>query len=159
MTPDEPTSDLLKWAITAVIALSSAICGWFAVRLNRVGDRVEALERLAVLRPELDKTNDRVGELERAYVSQEALREAIKSMRDDRLAMHKENRETMTEMRMTSEAHLTRIEQKMDQNEERSAKTRHDIRNTVNELVAKIHFLEKVEQRRSNEEQRNAGDG
>lgn len=125
---------LVRWCIAAVVALVTTITGWFAYRQNKLADRVEALER--------------------GTVSTTAFGEALKAIRDDRREMHRENREAMDEMKRVSETHLCRIEAKMDINEERSAKTRHDIRDAVQGLAGKIRVLEKLEERRSKEESR-----
>jgi septin family protein len=125
---------ILRWCIAALVTLVTTITGWFAYRQNKLADRVEALER--------------------GTVSTTEFGEALKAIRDDRRDMHRENREAMDEMRRVSETHLCRIEAKMDANEERSAKTRHDIRDAVQGLAGKIRVLEKLEERRSKEESR-----
>jgi biopolymer transport protein ExbB/TolQ len=125
---------ILKWSIAAVIALITTICGWFAYRQNRLADRVDALERCTVSNDEFSKS--------------------MLAMREDRREMHRENREAMDEIKRVSETHLCRIEAKMDANEERSAKTRHDIRDAVQGLAGKIRVLEKLEERRSKDESR-----
>lgn len=125
---------ILKWSIAAVIGLITTICGWFAYRQNRLADRVD--------------------ELEKGTVSNDEFSKAMTAMRDDRREMHRENREAMDEIKRVSETHLYRIEAKMDANEERSAKTRHDIRDAVQGLAGKIRVLEKLEERRSKEESR-----
>jgi biopolymer transport protein ExbB/TolQ len=125
---------VVRWCIAAVVALVTTITGWFAYRQNKLADRVDALER--------------------GTVSTTEFGEALKAIRDDRREMHRENREAMDEMKRVSETHLCRIEAKMDINEERSAKTRHDIRDAVQGLAGKIRVLEKLEERRSQEESR-----
>lgn len=125
---------ILKWCIAAVITLITTICGWFAYRQNKLSDRVDKLERGTVSNDEFSK--------------------AMLAMRDDRREMHRENREAMDEIKRVSETHLYRIEAKMDANEERSSKTRHDIRDAVQGLAGKIRVLEKLEERRSKEESR-----
>lgn len=125
---------ILKWSIAAVISLITIICGWFAYRQNRLSDRVDALEKCTVSNDEFSKS--------------------MIAMREDRREMHRENREAMDEIKRVSETHLYRIEAKMDANEERSAKTRHDIRDAVQGLAGKIRVLEKLEERRSKEESR-----
>jgi septin family protein len=125
---------ILRWSIAAVIGLITTIGGWFAYRQNKLSERVDALERCTVSNDEFKK--------------------AMAAMRDDRREMHRENREAMDEIKRVSETHLCRIEAKMDINEERSAKTRHDIRDAVQGLAGKIRVLEKLEERRSKEESR-----
>ena len=125
---------VVRWCIAAVVALVTTITGWFAFRQSKLADRVEALER--------------------GTVSTTEFSEALKAIRDDRREMHRENREAMDEMKRVSETHLCRIEAKMDANEERSSKTRHDIRDAVQGLAGKIRVLEKLEERRSKEESR-----
>lgn len=125
---------ILRWCLAALVALITTITGWFAYRQNKLSERVDALERETVSTSEFSK--------------------ALEAIRDDRREMHQENRQAMDEIKRVSETHLSRIEAKMDANEGRSAKTRHDIRDAVQQLAGKIRVLEKLEERRNKEESR-----
>lgn len=74
-----------------------------------------------------DKGLERIEALERTSVTYEHLDRVLDQMRSDRAIMHSENL-----------AQLSRIEDKIDANEERSSKTRHDTKDEVHALALKI---------------------
>lgn len=73
------------------------------------------------------RNSDRLDTLERDAVTREELKEILTGLRADRQANHQENKET-----------LNRMESKIDLNEERAAKTRHDTLNEVHTLSLRI---------------------
>lgn len=75
----------------------------------------------------ITRYDDRISVIERTYVSTSHLDRVLDQMRGDREAMHRENIEQ-----------LTRIEAKIDANEERASKTRHDTKDEVHALALKM---------------------
>jgi hypothetical protein len=78
------------------------------------------------------RSADRLDVLERCVVTRDELERLLLQARQDRLVQHQENREA-----------LERIETKIDANEERSSKTRHDTNESVHELALQIARLSK----------------
>lgn len=110
-------SDLLDLLISILLALLTA----FTAVLAWIGRK--ALD-------EQKQHSARLGKLEQSAVTREDLDKALEQIRSDRRAMHQENRD-----------YLIRIEQKIDANEERDSKTRHDIRDSVNAVALKVAVL------------------
>jgi biopolymer transport protein ExbB/TolQ len=106
---------LLEWLVASCLGLISVIFGIFTVAHRKQGDRID--------------------EMEKCMVTAEEFKSAFNALRDDRRDMHRENRDAMSEFKRQSESHLARIETKIDQNEERSSNTRHEIRNYVQEMA------------------------
>jgi hypothetical protein len=77
-----------------------------------------------------DKGLERIEALERNSVTYEHLDRVLEQIRSDRAIMHSEN-----------QAQLNRIEDKIDANEERSSKTRHDTKDEVHGLALKIERM------------------
>jgi hypothetical protein len=101
----------LKSIFVGFCGVLIAIAGWFGKReLDRTATRLDALEKCAVTRDELERL--------------------MTQARHDRMAQHQENREF-----------LGRIERKIDENEERSSKTRHDTKDEVHELKLRLAVL------------------
>jgi hypothetical protein len=73
---------------------------------------------------------DRIDSLEKCTVTRDELERLMSKAREDRMAQHQENREF-----------LSRIERKIDENEERSSKTRHDTKDDVHELKLRLAVL------------------
>lgn len=73
---------------------------------------------------------DKLDSLEKLTVTREELTKALSDIRTDRLNMHQENKET-----------LLRMEGKMDDNEEKASKTRHDTFNQIHELNLKVAVM------------------
>jgi len=76
------------------------------------------------------RTSERVDALSQTSVTRNELAEALNRVREERQTQHQENRET-----------LTRIETKIDANEERSSKTRHDTNEFVHGLATQLAVL------------------
>ena len=76
------------------------------------------------------RTSERVDLLSQTAVTRTELTEALNRVREERQTQHQENRET-----------LTRIETKIDANEERSSKTRHDTNEFVHGLATQLAVL------------------
>jgi hypothetical protein len=74
-----------------------------------------------------DKGLERIEVLERDTVTYAHLERVLDRMRSERSAMHAEN-----------QSQLNRIEIKIDQNEARSSKTRHDTQNELHALALKF---------------------
>lgn len=90
------------------------------------------------IRRELDRTvadqkalNARFEIMEKCAVTRDELQMLMSQAREDGNAKHQENSKV-----------LTRIESKIDANEERSSKTRHDTNNTIHAL--ELRFAEKL---------------
>jgi hypothetical protein len=122
-----PWEELSKWALATLALLLS----WFGVDLYR---RVKELEKERVTRKDVDELRTSMmatfahghGLLDRAISQQEAAR----------MAQHEENREM-----------LIRMETKMDNNEERAAKTRHETLNEVHALALSVAVLSRKDER------------
>lgn len=78
----------------------------------------------------LKRHAERIDNLERCVVTHEQLEKTLMQMREDRKENHRENRE-----------HLERIENKIDDNEARAAKTRHDTKDEVHALAMRFAAL------------------
>jgi hypothetical protein len=78
-----------------------------------------------------DKGLERLAELERVAVTEEKLDRILAQLRGDRLQHHAENRSS-----------LVRIETKLDAQEERSSKARHDIRDQVHACSLRLASVE-----------------
>jgi hypothetical protein len=78
------------------------------------------------------RNSDRIDSLEKCTVSRDELERFMAQARQDRMAQHQENRDL-----------LMRIEQKIDSNEERSSKTRHDTNETIHELAMKLAVMDR----------------
>lgn len=89
----------------------------------------------------------RVADLEKTSLSREEWDAYITRVTHERKEMHLENQNALKEMRNISETHLQRIEEKIDRNEEKAAKSRHDIRDNVHALALKLAVLEKRDSR------------
>lgn len=81
------------------------------------------------------RTSERVDLLKETAITREELNETLARLREDRMVHHQENRET-----------LTRIETKIDDNEKRSAQTRHDTNASVHALA--VQFAAMTRERR-----------
>lgn len=76
------------------------------------------------------RNSERIDSLEKCSVTRDELERLMSQARQDRVAQHIENREF-----------LARIERKIDENEERSSKTRHDTKDEVHELKLRLAVL------------------
>jgi uncharacterized membrane protein YhiD involved in acid resistance len=97
---------------------------------------------VSAIRSEQQRQSEKLAEIDKVYVNKEELK-TLEDEIDDRIeSRHQENQRT-----------LERISNKIDVNEEKEAKTRHDIRDAVNALVIQQSvFQEKIELwRRENE--------
>jgi hypothetical protein len=105
----------LKAVVPWLIATLMALVAWFSRRGISQYDN------------DLKDGIKRIEFLERNTVTYDHLNRVIDQLRSDRSLMHEEN-----------QAHLNRIEDKIDANEERSSKTRHDTKDEVHALALKI---------------------
>lgn len=109
------------WTAGIIVLIVGAIATWFGAGQRRTDRRVDSLERCSITAAKFDR--------------------AIAELKHEREKMHEQNRETLQEMKQESERHLTKIEQKMDDNEQRSANTRHIINNRVQILMQEVAVL------------------
>lgn len=80
-----------------------------------------------------DRVDNHLDRHDLTYVTRPELDKRIIEMNQDREDKHQQNIAT-----------LARIERKIDENEERSAKSRHDIRDRVSTLTTQVAVLEHV---------------
>jgi hypothetical protein len=73
---------------------------------------------------------DDIADLRKCAVTRDELERLMTQARQDRTAQHQENRQV-----------LERIERKIDENEERSSKTRHDTKDEVHELKLRLAVI------------------
>jgi Tfp pilus assembly protein PilO len=102
--------EALKTVVGILIGILVAIVGWFA-----------------------KQTADELKELKKSAVTRDELKEALALLREDRLTLHQENRDS-----------LTRIEEKIDANEDRASRTRHDTNESVHALALQIAVLNRA---------------
>lgn len=115
---DADTGWKIGQAVTTLIAI---ILAWLLAPVRFiVGRAVKNLDDACV----------RIDKLEKTCITREELKETIREWRDDRQRMHQDTKEI-----------LLRLESKVDTNEERAAKTRHDIRDSVNSVVTRVAVL------------------
>lgn len=100
-----------KAIILALLGALVAVLTWVSKRLH-------------------DRVDDHLDDHDEKYIRREDFDRTIRQWNNDRREKHQENVET-----------LARIERKIDTNEERSAKTRHDIRDTVQDLTTQVAVL------------------
>lgn len=116
-----PWEELSKWALGIIAILLS----WVGIDMHR---RIKDLEGTRVTRDDFDEL--RTSMMATFIQGHAALEKAIAQQSQARTVQHEENRET-----------LVRMEQKIDNNEERSAKTRHDILNEVHTLALRVAVM------------------
>jgi DNA-binding helix-hairpin-helix protein with protein kinase domain len=116
---NEPELEV-KTVVPWVITVLMGLVAWFSRRDMSRYD--EGLKRIEIL--------------ERNSVTYDHLERVLDRMRNERATMHVEN-----------QTQLNRIETKIDENEERSSKTRHDTQNELHALALK--FAEMSHHRRS----------
>jgi len=121
--------EILAWCIAAMFGLVAIITGWFTFRQNRISDRQDAFDKY-------------IASLERRAITKDEFQVALQEIRQDRREMHGENRRALLELQQLSEAHLSRIEKKLDDYETRDAHTRHSIANSVQNLMQQVAVLE-----------------
>lgn len=80
----------------------------------------------------LKRHAERIEDLEKCVVTHEHLEKTLMQMRQDRMENHHENR-----------AYLVRIEHKIDENEIRASKTRHDTKDEVHALAVQLASLKR----------------
>lgn len=85
----------------------------------------------------LKRNAERLECLEKTSVTQEHLEKTLVQLREDRLEQHHENR-----------ASLERIEHKIDENEARASKTRHDTKDEVHALAMQLAVIERQDRHR-----------
>jgi hypothetical protein len=78
------------------------------------------------------RNSERIDSLEKCYVSRDELERLMHQAREDRMSQHHENKQL-----------LERIEHKIDDNEERSSKTRHDTNETIHKLEMKLAVMDR----------------
>jgi hypothetical protein len=103
-----------KAVILTLFGVIMALLGWASKRLH-------------------DRVDNHLDRHDHNYVTRNELDNTIRKFHDDREDKHRQNVET-----------LARIETKIDENEERAAKTRHEIRDKVNTLTTQVAVLEHV---------------
>lgn len=114
--------EILAWCVAALVGLVAVIFGWITFAQRKLTSRMDMLEQCAVTSEEFQR--------------------AFNDIREDRKEMHLDNKAAIAELKRFSESQLDRIEKKIDVNEERSAKTRHEIRNYVMNLSQKVAVLD-----------------
>ncbi len=112
---------LLKWLAAAL----ASVVAWFGLDLHR---RMRDLEKERVTRDDFDEL--RTSMMATFTHGHATLREALVQQSEARMEQHQENRET-----------LIRMEEKMDANEDRAAKTRHDTFDAVHAIALKVAAL------------------
>jgi hypothetical protein len=80
----------------------------------------------------LKRHSERIDNLEKNAVTHTHLENTLREMREDRLEQHHENR-----------ASLERIEHKIDENEARASKTRHDTKDEVHALAMQLAVIQR----------------
>jgi hypothetical protein len=80
----------------------------------------------------LKRHAERIENLEKCTVTHAQFKETLAQMRQDRMDNHHENR-----------AYLERIEHKIDENEVRASKTRHDTKDEVHGLAVQLASLKR----------------
>jgi len=87
------------------------------------------------IRAEMKRQGDKLAEIDRDYINRNELRHEMAEVREHIERRHEENR-----------GFLEKISNKIDVNEDKESKTRHDIRDAVNALVIQQSvFQEKIE--------------
>lgn len=120
---------ILVWCIGAILGLIAVITGWFTWRQRELSHRQDAFE-------------ERMDRFERHSITDETFKQALQDIREDRRDMHLENKAALAEIQRLSEAHLNRIEKKMDDYEIKDSNTRHHIANSVQALMQQVAALE-----------------
>ena len=112
----------LKAVVPWLIATIMGIIAWFCRRdMSRYDDglkRIESLERNSVTYDHLERTLDK--------------------LRADGATKHAENKAYQEATRAENKEHLERIEEKIDRNEERASKTRHDTLDQIHAIALKF---------------------
>lgn len=114
-----------EWLLGLYVALLTALGKRTVNRTDEHDVRLRALESSSVTHKDIDELRC---SLTASIVNVGLRAEAsVREQREDRLSNHKEN-----------QAFLERISDKIDANEERSSKTRHDTLDIVNQLALKM---------------------
>lgn len=79
---------------------------------------------------------ERIDSLEKCVVTRQELEKTLAQMREDRMEQHHENR-----------SYLERIEHKIDENETRASKTRHDTKDEVHALAMQLAVISRQDRR------------
>jgi hypothetical protein len=116
--------ELLKWLGGIAVLTAMSIIGYF-IR--------EQLRENKVL---LQRHGERLDGFDRCFVTREELEKTLTQMRADRLEHHHENR-----------ASLERIEHKIDENETRASRTRHDTKDEVHALAMQLAVISRQDRR------------
>lgn len=82
------------------------------------------------------RNSERIDSLEKCVVTRQELEKTLTQMREDRMEQHHENR-----------AYLERIEHKIDENEARASKTRHDTKDEVHALAMQLAVISRQDRR------------
>jgi hypothetical protein len=110
--------DLLKSILGVLGVLAIGVIGYFIRE-----DRKEMKARL-------DVHTERLNRFDLCFVTRDELQRTMSELRADRMQHHQEN-----------SAVLARIEHKIDENEERASKTRHDTKDEVHALAMRVALM------------------
>jgi hypothetical protein len=110
--------ELLKSILGGLGVLAIGVIGYFIRE-----DRKEMKARL-------DVHTERLNKFDLCFVTRDELQRTMSELRADRMEQHHEN-----------SAVLARIEHKIDENEERASKTRHDTKDEVHALAMRVALM------------------